>query len=52
MARKSHRKNRRQARHVSFIKRSQWLAPIGARTAATLLLMLVARLLHVAPCGG
>jgi len=52
MARKSHHKNQRRTRRVSIIKRCQWLAPIGVRTAATLVLMVAARLLHVAACSG
>lgn len=52
MARKSHRKDGRRARRGAIIERCQWLAPIAARTAAALLLMVVARVLHLPACEG
>lgn len=50
MARKSHRMNRRQKR-AACAARLQWLAPLTARTIAALVLMIAARLLHVAVGG-
>jgi hypothetical protein len=47
MATKAHRHTRRSRRAPNTNIRSQWLVALVARTLASLLLMLVARWLHL-----